>query len=175
VGDPAKRRRRLRRVVSDTGPVLHLHEARALHLLSLTGEVSIPLAVDDELKRWIPGWEQSRPAWISRLDLSTSAEDWRDWCEAGILDIGEAQAVSLARELSADWFLTDDTAARLIGSQLGLEVHGSLAVVLWAAATGKLRRDAARESLENLFGSSLWLSARVRAEALAALDEIADG
>jgi hypothetical protein len=36
----------VRLVVSDTGPVLHLAEAQALNLMSLTGEVHIPTAVD---------------------------------------------------------------------------------------------------------------------------------
>ena len=129
----------MRSVVSDTGPVLHLHEARALHLLQLVGEIAVPPAVDEELGRWIGGWNSQRPPWISSREVdATSADDWRAWCEAGILQPGEAQAISLARQLRADWFLTDDAAARLVASRLGFEVHGSLGVVLWAAAMERL-------------------------------------
>jgi hypothetical protein len=39
----------VRLVVCDTGPVLHLREARALDLLAKMGEVLIPPAVDNEL------------------------------------------------------------------------------------------------------------------------------
>ena len=98
--------------------------------------------------------------------------DWRSWSDAGLLDLGEAQALALAEQLRATWFLTDDAAARLIAGHLGFEVHGSLGVVLWAAATKRLGPAEARRTLEALFRSSLWLSARVRSEALAALATI---
>jgi predicted nucleic acid-binding protein len=74
--------------------------------------------------------------------------------------------------MDADWLLSDDTAARVIATQLGIEVHGSLGVVLWAAAVGHLDGEAARETLNRLFRSSLWVSPRLRAEAVSALDEI---
>jgi predicted nucleic acid-binding protein len=161
----------LRHVVSDTGPILHLHEARTLHLLQPVGEIVVPPAVNEELGRWIGGWNDSRPDWIKSLDLPASAaEEWRPWCDAGILHAGEAQALALARRSKADWFLTDEAGARLIGERLGFEVHGSLGVVLWAAAVGRVDAQEARESLGRLFRSSLWVSARVRAEVLAAVD-----
>lgn len=89
-----------------------------------------------------------------------------------LLDLGEAEALALARQLGADWFLTDDTAARVIATRFGIEVHGSLGVVLGAAATGRLGEQEARRCLDSLFRSSLWVSPRVRAEALTALDAL---
>jgi len=53
---------------------------------------------------------------------------------AGGLHDGEAEALVLARKKRADWFLTDDAATRLFVSLLGIEVHGSLGIVLWNAA-----------------------------------------
>jgi predicted nucleic acid-binding protein len=52
----------------------------------------------------------------------------------GLLDAGQAEAIALARQLKANWFLTDDTAARVLSASFGLEVHGSLGIVLCAAA-----------------------------------------
>jgi len=75
--------------------------------------------------------------------------------QAGLLDRGEAQALALAAQVKADWFLTDDAAARVVASQQGIEVHGSLGVVLWAAATGHLGRGEAEAALKALAGSSL--------------------
>jgi predicted nucleic acid-binding protein len=46
---------------------------------------------------------------------------------------GEIEAILLARAVNADWLLTDDAGARLVAAFLGLEVHGSLGVILWAA------------------------------------------
>jgi len=72
------------------------------------------------------------------------------WQQAGLLDAGEAHAIALARQLNVDWLLTDDAAARLFGQSLGLEVHGSLGVVLWAAAVGHLTRAEAESALNRL-------------------------
>ena len=94
------------------------------------------------------------------------------WQQVGLLHAGEAEAIALARELNVDWFLTDDGAARVFATSLGLEVHGSLGIVLWAAAVGHLSQEEAEASLERLAQSSLWISARVLAEARAALAQL---
>ncbi|HHW39541.1 MAG TPA: DUF3368 domain-containing protein, partial [Syntrophomonadaceae bacterium] len=82
------------------------------------------------------------------------------------------EAIALARQIRADWLVTDDAAARLFAQTLGIEVHGSLGIVLWAVATGRLNRPQAEAVLERLSRSSLWLSPRVLAEAKAALGKI---
>jgi predicted nucleic acid-binding protein len=100
----------LRRIVTDTGPILHLHEANALHLLVEAGEVFIPSAVDVELTRLIPGWDREAAAVrIRALDTSGQRRALA-WSDSGVLDPGEAEAVVLALEVDADWFLTDDAA-----------------------------------------------------------------
>jgi predicted nucleic acid-binding protein len=76
--------------------------------------------------------------------------------------------------MNADWLLTDDSAARLFAQALGLEVHGSLGIVLWSAATGHLDRPDAEATLDRLAHSSLWVSPRVLAEAKTALDQLYD-
>jgi predicted nucleic acid-binding protein len=160
-------------VVSNTGPLLHLGEADALILLSWTGEISIPKAVDREMTRQNPLWQSQRPTWIHVQELTASykveAEAWR---QAGLLESGEAEAVSLARQLKAHWLLTDDAAARLFAQTLGIEVHGSVGIVLWAAATRRLTRADAEAALDHLAQSSLWISPKVLAEAKAALNQL---
>lgn len=163
----------MRRVVCNTGPILHLSEAKALHLLELTGQVVIPPAVNKEAVVWIPSWLERRPGWLQLQDLGTEAlDESRRWWGSGILDRGEADALALARQLGADWFLTDDSAARLLADQLGLESHGSLGIVLWAAATGELDHQQAGWALNALFQSSLWITARVKREARDTLEKI---
>lgn len=165
--------RRVRRVVSDTGPLLHLHEAKALDLMSLTGDVHIPIAVDAEMSQHEATWPIHRPTWVI-IDtvLPPYTAEAEAWQQAGLLDVGEAQAIALTRQLSADWLLTDDAAARLLGQSLGLEVHGSLGIVLWSAATGHLTHAEAESILNRLANSSLWISARVLAEAKEALKKL---
>lgn len=78
----------------------------------------------------------------------------------------------LALRKKADWFPTDDATTRLFVSLLGLEVHGSLGMVLWNAAKGYGDRNDAESAINRLEASSLWLSDRIRREARDALKEI---
>lgn len=159
-------------IVCDTGPLLHLREAGLLHLLQAAGRVLIPPAVFAELANAGALW-QEKPDWVRLQDLeSRSAFQAAQWLQANLLDPGEAEALALAVQIEADWFLTDDTAARLIAQQMGLEVHGSLGVVLWAAVTKYFEGDEAEEALEALGRSSLWISTKILDEAKAALRQI---
>ncbi len=161
----------MRRVVSNTGPLLHLAEAQALHLLRRVGAVHVPSQVVAEMTYHWPAWQT--PEWIAISALAApDAAEAQAWQQAGLLDAGEAEAIALARQIQAHWFLTDDAAARLFATELGLEAHGSLGIVLWAAAVGLLDHAEADQTLTRLAASSLWISSRILAEARAALDEI---
>ncbi|SPD73270.1 conserved hypothetical protein [uncultured Desulfobacterium sp.] len=162
----------MRTIVCDAGPVIHLHEANCLSLLRRTGRLFLPHRVFIEVQSIIPingKW----PDWLKVIRLS---QDERNeaamWQTAGDLHAGEAEALVLARKKEVDWFLTDDSATRLFVSLLGLEVHGSLGIILWSAAHRHLSREKTEEALNRLQQSSLWLSARIYQEARQALDEI---
>ncbi len=94
------------------------------------------------------------------------------WQTAGGLHAGEAEALVLAKQKRTDWFLTDDSATRLFVSYIGLEVHGSLGIILWSAAHRYMNRGETEEALNNLEQSSLWLSAKIYQEAQQALEVI---
>jgi len=150
-----------------------MSEAQVLTLLMQTGEVYIPRAVDLEMEQNDSLWPNARPPRIHVERLGTPYdEEATAWQQAGLLDAGEAEAIALARQVRAEWFLTDDAAARLFAQALGLEVHGSLGIVLWAAAVGHLNRVAAEAALNRLAQSSLWVSANVLTEARSALDQL---
>jgi|ERR1043166_2275476 predicted nucleic acid-binding protein len=164
----------MKRLVADTGPLLHLHQAGATHLLSHIGRVFVPSTVLAELRVHAPLlWPAELPEWLNRTSLSAeTAQRASAWQQAGLLHRGEAESLALACELRPDWFLTDDAAARLFAEALGVETHGSLGLVLWAAATHLIRRPEAETLLTGLENSSLWLSRVVRAQARAALAQI---
>jgi predicted nucleic acid-binding protein len=90
----------------------------------------------------------------------------------GGLGLGEAEAILLARSARANWLLTDDAGARIVAATLGLEVHGSLGVVLWAAAGKQIQRLEALAALDGLAKSSLWISSDVLRDARRALDQL---
>jgi predicted nucleic acid-binding protein len=163
----------LRIVVCDTGPILHLREADSLPLLQGLGSIFVPPSVEDELETLDSLWRQERPEWIRSVALDPDhLEDARSWMRAGLLDPGEAEAVALAAQIGADWLVTDDAAARTVAQHQGFEVHGSLGIILWAAAAGRLSQPQAEQALEALSRSSLWVSARVLSEARTALERI---
>jgi predicted nucleic acid-binding protein len=95
-----------------------------------------------------------------------------EWRSAGLLHGGEAEALAFAQELKPDWFLTDDAAARLMAESLNIEAHGSIGVVLWAAASKLVTKKEAEAFLIGLEKSSLWISLKVRVEARAALEKL---
>lgn len=163
----------VRVVVCDTGPILHLHEAGALALLAGAGEVLIPQAVDEELRSLMTEWPASRPTWLRVCRLASEDERRAAGLRGmGGLGLGEAEAVVLARSARADWLLTDDAGARIVATTLGLEVHGSLGVVLWAAAGKQIQRLEALAVLDGLAKSSLWISSDVLRDARQALDRL---
>ena len=155
----------------DTGPILHLSEARALGLLEKTGEVLIPPNVDHKIARHVQDWTSRRPRWLrvespqhplaAQLEQSAAQID---------LGAGEMEAIVLATSRAADWLPTDDAGARVVATLLGMEVHGSLGVVLWAAAQAHINRHEAAAILDRLAVSSLWISPAILAEARRALD-----
>jgi predicted nucleic acid-binding protein len=169
MGKKGSSENQMRIVVCDAGPIIHLHEAGILSLLKHGGEVFLPhsvlrevLLVTDLADHW--------PEWLRVVQLSSSElKEAEMWAKTGDLHVGEAKAFVLARMQKADWLLTDDSGARLFASLLGLEVHGSLGIVLWNVAKGYLARREAEQALSNLEKSSLWLSSKIFEEARNAL------
>jgi hypothetical protein len=54
------------------------------------------------------------------------------------LDRGEAEAIGLAIEMSADWILMDETDGRSSASRAGLQVTGVIGILLRAKQRGEL-------------------------------------
>ena len=152
-------------IVCDTGPLLHLNEAGAIHLLSLAGDILIPPLVATEFESNTQGWKP--PQWIKILELEKSArQQATDLVRSSQIDEGEAEAISLALQENADWLLTDDSRARQSAESVGLEVHGSIGLLLWNVAVGHIDdKTNALNLLNNLADSSLWVSERVLKEA----------
>jgi predicted nucleic acid-binding protein len=159
-----------RTVVCDTGPLLHLSEAGAIHLLQHAGEILVPPIVVLEFEANAQGWKP--PHWVKVTELDEdSNQQAKGWVQTGHIDSGEAEAIGLALQIDADWLLTDDTQARQFAETLGLEVHGSIGLLLWNVAVGNISdQTQALTLLDNLAKSSLWVSKRVIHEAQKAIN-----
>lgn len=158
-------------IVSNTGPILHLTEANLLNLLQNVDKICIPKMVETEMEELHPLWTKHKPEWISIEYLSADESKEAEFLYlAGLLDPDEAEAIVLSKRLKPDWFLTDDVEARIFANSLGIEVHGSLGVVLWSAAVGNLNYAESKEALNRLSKTSLWLSKDIIAQAQKALE-----
>ncbi|HRJ57451.1 MAG TPA: hypothetical protein PLV64_14275 [Anaerolineales bacterium] len=159
-------------VVCDTGPLLHLSEAGAVHLLAEMGDVYVPPLVAVEFEVNSQGW--SLPPWVKEAELEKPIRQKAEsWIQTNQIDSGEAEAIGLALQVHADWLLTDDAAARRFAESLGLEVHGSVGALLWSAAMGYIDdQQIAHRLLDNLAKSTLWVSERVVGAARKAIDDL---
>jgi predicted nucleic acid-binding protein len=152
-------------VVSDTTAITTLLKAGTEGLLhQLFENVSIPQAVRDELLVFhslLPGFVLLRP--VARSD--------RRLPETASLGRGEAEAITLAKEINADLLLTDDLKARSIATSLNIKCAGLLGLLIRAKQRGHI--SSVREAMGSLEArGGLYLSDSVRAEALKLAGEI---
>ena len=113
-------------VVSDTSPLTALLTVGQASLLStLFGDVVAPAAVREELLRS----HSTLPGWLTIRDVKDALEVER---LLQVLDQGEAEAIQLAKELSADCLLMDERKGRQVAAQERIPVIGLLCVVLLA-------------------------------------------
>ena len=128
-------------VVSNTTPLIGLAIIQRFDLLpKLFGKIYIPQAVYDEAVT------AGREAGGAKLEVSGA--DWieiiqvQDRLAVDVLldelDLGEAETIVLARELSADWVLMDEKKGRRKLTKLGLNKLGTLGLLLKAKEVGLL-------------------------------------
>ena len=130
-------------MVSNSSPLIALAKIGKLYILKeLFGEVIIPKAVWDEVVvkgKGKPGAEEVEKAeWIKVRDVrdKLSVEVLK-----GEIEIGEAEAIILAKELNADLLIMDESIPRVIAESIGLRVIGSLAILYIAKKRGLIRDD----------------------------------
>jgi predicted nucleic acid-binding protein len=125
-------------VVSDTTPLHYLILiGRDSVLQTLYGEIIVPPAVLEELAhpaapQDISAWAKSPPAWLTVRAPQSIPQHFDN------LDLGERQALALAKEIHAELVLLDDKVARRCAERESLRVKGTLGVVADAAKAGLL-------------------------------------
>lgn len=151
-------------VVSDTGPIIHLDEANALSLLSVFETIHVPETVIRELE------EGTVPAELADLDVEVHDIEDAEKAHPN-LDPGETAALLLA-ERTDMILLTDDLDARETAVEREIEAHGSIGVVLYAHARGRLDSDEAKILLRALAQeTTLYLSRSLLRHAIRVVEE----
>ncbi len=113
-------------VVSDTSCLILFNNIGELNLLKkLYGKLSITEAIKKEYKRPLPEWiEINEPDFALVSSLSN------------YLDIGEASAIALAAKHINSVLIIDEAKGRKVAKQLGINITGSLGVILIAKMQG---------------------------------------
>ncbi len=127
-------------VISDTSPITNLAAIGQLDLLhQLYGQVIIPETVFRELTAQggrHPGAIVRQLAWIEMRAVANPTVVKALRAE---LDEGEAEAITLVQELSADLLLMDEHLGRAAAARLGLKVVGILGVLIEAKHQGLIQ------------------------------------
>lgn len=158
-------------VVSDTSPISNLAAIGQLVILQkLYSEVIVPTAVYQELLN--SGSED--PAvlaiqtlhWIQTRSVTNAA--LLQPLQA-TLDTGEAEAIALAIELTADRLLIDERRGRRQAMQAGLKVTGLLGILLAAKQQGAIAT--VQPILDALIANGFWVRSELYAETLLLAEE----
>ncbi len=137
-------------VVSDTTPLNYLILIEAAQVLpALFGRVYAPTAVMEELShprgpQPVRVWVSSPPEWLVVREPTQVDETLPK-----SLHKGEVEAISLARELGADWVLIDERKASREAESRGLRVAGTLGILEEAGARTLLDYEKGRDRLVN--------------------------
>ena len=135
-------------VVSDTTPLNYLLLVDAIDVLpQLFGEVCVPDQVLKELQHErtplvVRRWAALPPGWLKPMTPNTTLPS------TSRLDRGEAEAISLAREIGASAILIDERKATKIAQEEGLTVVRTLTLLELAAERNLLDLPATLKKLQ---------------------------
>jgi len=160
----------VRRAISNTSPLLYLYRISVLDWLPrLFGEIWIPRAVALELEEGQQrGYDVLNPSsynWLQVVEPMHTPSEWL----ALDLGAGELAAMALALENPSHIILLDDGLARRTAHAAGLQVWGTLKVMLEAKSEGLTKRI--EPLVDCLAGAGLWISEDVRHRVLAIAGE----
>lgn len=138
-------------VVCDAGPIIHLDELNATSLFNDFTQVMVPSQVFQEVQVHRPAIWNAPDFSYQKVNVSISSDSsFQTLVRSFSLDLGEQAALSLMQTYPDATFLTDDAAARLAATTLGLNVHGTIGVLLRAVRRQQYSRSQVVEILQSL-------------------------
>ncbi len=160
----------MRKAISNTSPLLYLYRIAALPWLpQIFTHIWTPKAVSIELQVGrLKGYDVPQLTaypWLELVQPSSVPSEWL----ALDLGLGELETMALALENPGHIVLLDDGLARRIAQAAGLEVWGTLRILLEAKALGLV--DSIESPLRRLADSGMWISDEVRRRVLSLAGE----
>jgi predicted nucleic acid-binding protein len=139
------------KVVSNTGPLIHLEEIKLSRVLGIFKNIFIPEEVKNELEKY-------NILLSKKIKVMNLRGKFKDVAEILVnkfsLDLGESQAISLALQEKADYFLTDDLDARIVANSHGLESHGTIGIISRAFREKIINKETTIKKMIELYESS---------------------
>ena len=145
-------------VITDASCFITLDKLDGMYLLNaLYKEVITTPEIAAEYRKRLPDWVDVK-AVLNRDLLYNYSE---------IVDIGEASAMALASEIHTDLLIIDDAAARRFAKKLGLNITGTVGVILSAKLNGIIPfvEPFITKLQQTNFRISDWLIAQILTEA----------
>ena len=153
-------------VISNSSPVIHLAKINKLNLLEkLYTKVIVPEKVYLECTETTQYHQEiqliSNSTWMTTLHIKDIRLFNLLYTE---IDAGEAESLVLALEKDADLVLLDDMEARIKARSLGLNVTGTLGVLLKANNQGLI--TSLYEEINKLEQTGFWISSDLKDKVL---------
>jgi predicted nucleic acid-binding protein len=158
------------KAIRNTSPLIYLYRIEAIDWLpKLFDEVWTPDAVRNELLAGRgKGYDVPNPTdypWLNTVNPKSMPSEWL----ALDLGTGEIAAMALALENPSHVILLDDGLARRTAQVAGLQVWGTLRVLLEAKSQGLVDKIALY--VTNLSEAGMWVSSEVKQRILALAGE----
>ncbi len=130
---------KLKAVVFDAGPIIHLDELNCLYLLGEFQEILLAESVCDEINHHRPlALHQSSLSLIRCPQKYPTGKQLCTMCRIFSLDSGEIGSLAIMESNPGAVFFTDDTAARLVAEQMGFKVHGTIGILVRSIKQGQM-------------------------------------
>ncbi len=132
------------KIVLNTSTIIFLSKVNSLKLLAdCIDDIYAPKAVIQELH------EYTLPAFIKVRTLSATGEAYVQGA-LGRLHQGELEAIVLAQEIAVDYVVRDDLLARRKAQRVGLDVIGTLGLLLFLEKRSVLDAEQAWQKIQQL-------------------------
>lgn len=169
--------------ISNASPLIYLARLGKLHLLKdIYEKVQIPQEVKIETvdrgkaKGYSDAYvieEALSEGWLI-TDALTKENLRRSEALAEMtgVDIGEAQAIFLAKQKKEKEALIDQSDARKVARQIGLNPRGTIFVIITAIKRKMITKDTAKKMLAKLIEVNFYISAEIYRDTLKAIEKL---
>lgn len=160
-------------VISDTTPLISLMKIESLDILEkMYKEIIIPKAVYDEL---IINMDYQSEIDIIQKCTFLQTKIVKENLSVSLLqkqlklDIGESEAIFLANSIDADLIIIDERKARRIAKDIGLNVTGTLGILVEAKQRGLVKE--LKPLLDKLIKNEIRISKKLYQDILGLVNE----